>query len=194
MGRQHEGLRRAAGSARAAAGGGHAGLRRRARLLRRRGHHQHLPGDADAPSRRANRQLLPRREGGREGVHRPGRGAPGAVRLPGCGRNRQCTHLPRRAARPSRPRGAGRDIAVRRPGVPHADRPSGLGQPRGAPADGGLAQPGPVGRRGDAGRDLPLRRRARDCAGPVPARESAQRRAGRCAPRRSCSPPPAGRA
>ena len=59
-------------------------------------------GTPMAPSRRACRQLLSRREGGRGRVHRPGRGDPGAVRLPGRHRDRQRARLPRRAARPRR--------------------------------------------------------------------------------------------
>ena len=55
----------------------------RARLPHRPAAVEDLPGHADAPSRRACRQLLSRREGGRGRVHRPGRGDPGAVRLAG---------------------------------------------------------------------------------------------------------------
>ena len=119
-----------------------------------------LPGHADAPSRRPCRKLLPGREGGRERVHRRGRGDPGAVRLPGGDRDRQRADLPRRAADPRGPRGADRDLAGGRRGVRRAYRPPGLAQPRGEADRGGPAHGGPP-RRG-AARDphLPLRRRA----------------------------------
>ena len=62
-----------------------------------------LPGHADAALRHSRRQLLSRREGRRRGLHRRGRRDPGAVRLPGRRRDRQRSHLPRRAPRAGRP-------------------------------------------------------------------------------------------
>ena len=111
--------------------GGRDRLRSRPRLL-------HGPASrADArrhgalPPGRACRQLLPRREGRRTGVHRRGRGGPGAVRLAGGGGHRQRAHVPRRAAGPRRPPGPGRYLTGRRRGLRCRDRHAALVQPGG---------------------------------------------------------------
>ena len=152
------------------------GLCAGARLPDRPAAVEDLPGHADAPSRRPCRQLLSGREGGRRAVHRRGRGDPGAVRLAGRDRDRQCADLPRRAAGAGRPRGADRDLAGRRRRVRRRHRPPGLAQPRGAADRGQPAHAGPH-RRGPA-RDphLPLRRRARDRPRQIAAGAGAEQR------------------
>ena len=78
-------LRALPGPARALAGGGPAGLRAGARLLDGADRVEDDAVHADAPPRRPRRQLLPRREGGRAGVHERRRGGPG----PGSRRRRR---------------------------------------------------------------------------------------------------------
>ena len=144
----------------------------RARLLLGPAAVGNLPGHPDAPPGRACRQLLSRRQGGRAGVHRRGRGGPGAVRRAGGGGDRQRAHLPGRAAGAGRPRGAGRDLAGRRRGVRCPDRRPGVAQPRGDADRGEPAHAGPQRRGSAPGDHLPARRRARDRARPVPARRA----------------------
>ena len=61
----------------------------RARLLRRAGVREDVAGHGDAPALGADRQLLPRRRGGRAEVQRRRRGDAGALRLAGGSRHRQ---------------------------------------------------------------------------------------------------------
>ena len=130
--RQCPPVRAPARAARTPAGRRPAGLLRLARHRALAGALPDLAGHPDAPPRRRCRQLLPRRKGGRSGVHRRGRGGAGAVRGPGRGGDRQRPHAPRRAAGAGRPRGPRRDLAGRGRGSRCPRRPYGLAQPRGA--------------------------------------------------------------
>ena len=148
-------------SAGAATAGGRARLRALARLLAGPAAVAGLPGHADALPGRTCRQLLPGGKGGRGGVHGRGRGGPGAVRLAGRDGDRQRAHLPRRAARPGRPRGPGRDLAGRRRRVRCAHRRPGLAQPRGQAYRREPVQLRPVGGAVARGSHLSTRGRAR---------------------------------
>ena len=88
------------GPAGAAATAGRARLHPFARLLFRPGRTDGLPGNADAAPGRARRQLLPRRQGRRPGVHQRGRGGAAAARLAGGERDSQRPYASGRAARP----------------------------------------------------------------------------------------------
>ena len=150
------------------ASAGPARLHPRTRLFRRPVVHPVLPGRADAPSRHPGRQLLPRREGRRTGVHRRGRRAPGAVRRAGGDGDRQRAHAPRRAAGPLRPRRPGRHLAGRRRGVRCPDRPSGVSQSGDQAHPRGSAHSGPSSGRVGEGVEVPALRRARDRPPRVP--------------------------
>ena len=170
-------LRAPARPAGSAQGGRPAGLSALARLRGRTHALEDPAGDADAPSRRACRPLLPRREGAGPRVHRRRRGGAGAVRLPGGGGGRQRAGAPRRAARAGRPGGAGRHLAGRRRGVRCRERPSGLVQPRGAAHRGGAALARPAARGAGGDDRLPAARRTRGPAErALPGRDGAPRR------------------
>ena len=75
-------------------------LRPRTRHRARRGVRAHLPGHADAPAWCRRRQLLPRRQGEREGVHRRGRGSTDGVCVPSRGGDHERAHPPPTSAGP----------------------------------------------------------------------------------------------
>ena len=135
-----------------------------------------VPGNADAPSGRARRQLLPRREGKRRGVHGRGRRGPGAVRVAGGGGDRQRPHAPRRAAGARGPGGPDRNLPGRRRGLRSRHRPFGVAQSRGEADRGEPAHAGPHGGAAAGSGDLPARRRARNLAQRVPADAGAEQR------------------
>ena len=165
--RRTEGVRALPGPSRAPAVGGPAGLRPGARHLDVGVSVEDAAARTGAAPRRARRQLLPRREGGRTGVHERRRGGPGPVRVAGGDGHRQRPHARERAAGAGRSGGPGRDLPGRRRRLRRQQRQARVVQPGGAAAGRPVAHA--RGRAGGPARrcHLPAGRRARGSLGGV---------------------------